>query len=263
VIQLRVASILQAQFETPPTGCTPYNAYFNNTSIGGQNFVWDFGDGTTSTEAYPTHLYSLPGTYTIKLTATDNLTCNPADDTTMTITVYEGPTASFIYSPTTPKENTPYEFTNTSIGGVNYKWEFGDGDTLVTTSMLPVSHIYNTAGTYTVFLIAFNQYGCSDTASYQVTALVTPLVDVPNAFSPNGDGANDVIYVKGYGIGTMTWRIFNRWGKPVFVSNNINTGWDGRYQGAMQPQDVYVYTLSILFTDGTKYTKKGDITLLR
>ena len=82
VYQLRVASILKAQFETPPTGCAPYNAVFDNTSVGGQNFVWDFGDGTTSTDAYPTHLYANPGTYTIKLSATDNLTCNPTDDTT-------------------------------------------------------------------------------------------------------------------------------------------------------------------------------------
>lgn len=262
-IQLRVASVLQAQFETPSSGCTPYKAYFNNTSIGGQNFVWDFGDGTTSTEPYPTHLYTNPGTYTIKLSATDNLTCNPVDDTTMTINVYEGPTASYNYSPTTPKENTPYVFTNTSIGGVNYKWEFGDGDTLMTTSMLPVSHIYNSSGDYTVYLIAFNQYGCVDSIYYTITAIVTPLVDVPNAFSPNGDGTNDVIYVNGYGISSMTWRIFNRWGKPVFTSNNINTGWDGKYNGVLQPQDVYVYTLSIVFTDGKKITKKGDITLLR
>jgi gliding motility-associated-like protein len=254
---------LVAQFSIPSSGCAPYNAVFDNTSLGGQNFVWDFGDGTTSTAAYPTHLYINPGTYTIKLSATDNLTCNPTDDTSMTITLNQSPTASFIYSPTTPKENTPYEFTNTSIGATNYKWEFGDGDTLLTTSMLPISHIYNTAGSYAVCLIAFNQYGCSDTLCQQVTAIISPLVDVPNAFSPNGDGTNDLVYVKGYGVGKITWRIYNRWGQLVFTSLNINTGWDGRYKGDIQPQDVYAYILNIEFTDGTKTSKKGDITLLR
>ncbi len=263
VYQLRVASILMAQFETPPNGCAPYNAVFNNTSLGGQNFVWNFGDGTTSSVAYPTHLYSNPGTYTITLSATDNLTCNPTDDTTETIVVHESPTASFTYSPTTPKENTPYDFTNTSVGAVNYKWEFGDGDSLITTSMLPVSHIYNTAGSYAACLIAFNQYGCTDTSCQQVTAIVSPLVDVPNAFSPNGDGTNDVIFVKGYGIDKMTWNIYNRWGQLVFTSFNLNTGWDGHFKGALQPQDVYAYILNINFTDGTRYSKKGDITLLR
>lgn len=263
VYQLRVAAFLEAAFETPPTGCAPYNAVFNNTSKGGQSFVWNFGDGTTSTEPYPTHLYADPGTYTVRLTATDNLTCNPTDDTTMTITVYEGPTSSFIFSPTAPKENTPYQFTNTSVGAVSYKWEFGDGDSIVTTSMLPVTHIYNTAGNYRVCLISYNQYGCTDTACQQVTAIVTPLIDVPNAFSPNGDGTNDVIYVQGYGIDRMTWRIYNRWGQLVFTSSSINMGWDGRFKGALQPQDVYVYILNVDFTDGTKYSKKGDLTLLR
>ncbi len=264
VNQLRVASILQAQFQTPAEGCVPYYAVFDNTSIGGQNFVWNFGDGSAiSTDAYPTHLYANPGTYTVHLSATDNLTCNPTSDTSMTITVHERPTSSFTYSPTTPKENTPYEFTNTSTGAINYRWEFGDGDTLLTSNTLPVSHIYNTAGSYAVCLIAFNQYGCSDTLCQQVTAIVTPLVDVPNAFSPNGDGTNDLVYVKGYGINKMTWNIYNRWGQLVFSSYNLNTGWDGRFKGALQPQDVYGYTLSIEFTDGSKYSKKGDITLLR
>ncbi|MEP6466628.1 MAG: PKD domain-containing protein [Parafilimonas sp.] len=261
VLQLRVASVLTAQFQTPPTGCAPYNAVFNNTSLGGETFVWDFGDGTTSTDAYPTHLYANPGTYTIKLSATDNLTCNHNADTSGTIVVHESPTSSFTYDPLTPKENTPYNFTNTSLGAVNYKWEFGDGDSLLTATMLPVSHVYNTAGTYTVLLIAFNQYGCSDTSFQQVVAIVSPLVDVPNAFAPNGK--NNVIYVKGYGINKMTWRIYNRWGQLMFTSSNINTGWDGRFNGALQPQDVYAYILNIEFTDGTKTSKKGDITLLR
>lgn len=263
VVQLRVASILTAQFQTAPTGCVPYNAVFNNTSIGGQTFVWDFGDGNTSTDAYPTHVYQNPGTYTIRLSATDNLTCNNFDDTSLSIIVHESPVSSFTYSPTTPKENTPYDFTNTSTGAVTYKWEFGDGDSLLTSTMLPVSHIYNTAGFYNVLLIAFNQYGCPDTFAQQLTAIVSPLVDVPNAFSPNSDGTNDVVYVKGYGISKMTWSIFNRWGQRVFTSTNVNTGWDGRYKGETQPQEVYAYTLSIEFTDGTKTSKKGDITLLR
>jgi len=181
----------------------------------------------------------------------------------MTITVHESPAASFLYSPSVPKENTPYEFTNTSVGAIRYKWEFGDNDTLATTSMLPVSHIYNTAGFYSVCLIAFNEFGCSDTLCQQVTAIVSPLTDVPNAFTPNGDGVNDEVFVKGYGISKMTWKIYNRWGQLVFTSLSLNDGWDGRYKGELQPQDVYAYVLSIDFTDGTQLRKKGDITLLR
>lgn len=262
-VQLRVAAVLVAQFETPPVGCAPYNAFFNNTSLGGQNFVWDFGDGSTSTIPSPTHLYANPGVYTVHLSATDNFTCNPADDTTMTITVIDGPIASFTYSPTIPKENTPYDFTNTSIGGTSYKWNFGDGDTLRTTSMAPVSHLFNATGDYTVCLIAFNANGCSDTSCQLVSAIVSPLVDVPNAFSPNNDGVNDIITVKGYGISNMSWNIYNRWGQLVFRSTSLFNGWDGRFKGQLQAEDVYAYILNVTFTDNTHFTKKGDITLLR
>lgn len=263
VQQLRVSDVLLAQFETPAIGCSPYNAVFNNTSLGGQQFLWDFGDGTTSTDAYPTHLYQNPGTYTVRLTATDNSTCNPTDDTTGTVTVVEGPTASFSVSPTEPKENTPFEFTNLSTNAVRYKWDFGDGDTLATTNQLPVSHLFNLSDTFNVCLIAFNANGCTDTSCQRVAALISPLADVPNAFSPNGDGINDVISVNGYGVAKMTWSIYNRWGQLVFISTNISNGWDGRYKGVLQPQDVYAYTLSITFTDNTALRKKGDITLLR
>jgi gliding motility-associated-like protein len=69
--------------------------------------------------------------------------------------------------------------------------------------------------------------------------------------------------VQGYAISKMTWKIYNRWGQLVFTSLNQGTGWNGRYKGELQPQEVYAYTLAIEFTDGTKINKKGDITLLR
>ncbi|MFT4152420.1 PKD domain-containing protein [Parafilimonas sp.] len=263
VYTLRVASVLSALFTAPSSGCAPLDVTFTNTSIGGQSFVWDFGDGDSSTEESPTHQYTTAGTYTVTLTATDSLTCNNTDDTSMIITVYASPTAAFTYTPTTATENTPYEFTNNSTDAVSYKWLYGDGDSLVTSSMLPVSHTYNASGQYEVCLIAYSENGCTDTACSTVTAIITPLVDVPKAFSPNGDGVNDIIYVQGFGISKMAWRIYNRWGQLMFTSSSISDGWNGRFKGALQPQDVYAYVLNIEFSDGTKVNKKGDITLLR
>ena len=69
--------------------------------------------------------------------------------------------------------------------------------------------------------------------------------------------------VRGYGIIKMNWRIYNRWGVMVFTSNDQKIGWDGKYKGSVQAQDVYTYTLEVEFSDGMKYSKKGDITLLR
>jgi len=69
--------------------------------------------------------------------------------------------------------------------------------------------------------------------------------------------------VAGFGIGKMDWRIYNRWGQVVFSTTDRHQGWDGKFRGAVQPLDVYTYTLDVEFTDGQKLRKTGDITLLR
>lgn len=264
VLSLRIAANVVAQFETPPFGCVPYTAAFSNTSLAGQEFFWDFGDGTTSTLESPTHLYNTIGTYTVKLVVRDAQTCNLVDSTEQTILVSPKPTALYDFGPKPPLENTPTQFSNLSTGGTRYKWLFGDGDSLITVRRdTIVSHIYNASGIFNACLIAYNDYDCTDTLCQPVESIIVPLVDVPNAFTPNGDGKNDRVTVRGYGIQTMDWRIFNRWGKMVFQSKNPGDGWDGFFNGALQPQEVYVYVLNITFSDGTKFQKKGDITLVR
>jgi gliding motility-associated-like protein len=263
-IDVRVAANVDAQFDTPPVGCAPYSAVFNNTSAGGQTFQWNFGDGGTSTAINPTHLYSVPGTYNVVMVATDLNTCNITDTARFTIVVYLKPTADFSYTPVTPAENTPNIFTNlSSADAVLFKWIFGDGDTLLTTSRAPVTHQYNATGTFNACLVAFNQIGCSDTACYTVTTIVVPALDVPNAFTPNSGNINSKIFVRGFGIAKMRFIIWNRWGQKVFETGNRLEGWDGKVKGAVQPLDVYAYTLDVEFFDGTKATKKGDITLIR
>jgi len=78
----------------------------------------------------------------------------------------------------------------------------------------------------------------------------------------DGDGANDVFMIKGISI-VKHMAIFSRWGQKVFETGNRSEGWDGRVKGTVQPMDVYAYTLDVEFFDGTKATKKGDITLIR
>lgn len=263
--QIRIATNVKAAFITPASGCVPYNASFNNTSLAGQSFTWNFGDGSpVSTQTNPTHLYSATGSYTIHLTAIDSGTCNKIDSTTYTITVNANPSASFLYTPNPTKPNEPVVFQNTSSGGSQYKWLYGDGDTLNTIAHdTTVRHLFNATGTYHVCLVTYNPSGCTDTSCQDIPIIIVPGVDVPNAFSPNGDGLNDLIYVRGNGITKMTWRIYNRWGAVVYLGTDIAEGWDGRYKGKLQAQDVYHYTLDVEFSSHEKVAKKGDITLLR
>ncbi len=257
---VRISPYVEAKFVTNQLGCAPYQAVFLNTSDGGTDFIWNFGDGTTSTEENPTHLYQI-GTYNVTLIAKDTNTCNKIDTSaSFTIRVVEKPAASFTWSPDPPQENTPVRFQNTSVRGVRYLWNFGDGES--STLENPV-HLYNETRTFTAELIVFNEAGCTDTARRDVPVLIVPLLAVPNAFTPGRNGENSVISVKGFGIGKMSWNIYNRWGQLVFHSDSRKQGWDGTFKGKVQPMDVYVYTLDVEFTDGQKIRKTGDITLIR
>ncbi len=258
---ININDLTEAIFITPATGCVPYNAVFKNNSLGGQRWIWDFGDGTTSNDFEPANkIYDRTGTFTVRLTVIDSSTCNITDDTALTITVLPNPIAAGFANPVVGEENRPINFFNTSTGAVRYLWDFGDGET--STSENP-SHTFNESRDYTVNLVAYNEAGCSDTFPITVTAKVIPLLDLPNAFTPGKFGPNGTIIVAGFGIGKMDWRIYNRWGQLIFHTNNRKQGWDGTFKGAVQPMDVYTYTLDVEFTDGKKLRKTGDITLLR
>jgi len=257
---VRLSPEVKAQFETPPRGCVPYNAVFANNSLGGLNFFWDFGDGATSTEDNPTHLYNNVGTYIVKLSAFDSTSCNKVDSSKFTITVSPIPVASFTYNPNPPQENVFTNFVNQSAGATKYSWNFGDGDS---SAEVNPSHIFPATSTYNVCLNAANDAGCSDDTCVNVQALIRPLVDVPSGFTPGRFGSNGRIKVEGFGIAQMHWSIYNRWGQKVYETNNTKSAWDGTYNGKLQPLDVYTYTLDVTFSDGKKYRKTGDITLLR
>lgn len=258
---IRLSPTVKAQFITPSLGCAPYTAFFENTSLAGTDFLWEFGDGTTSTDISPTHLYPLAGTYNVRLIAKDTNTCNKIDTSAyFPVTVVDKPTASFSWAPDPPQENVPIQFTNLSVGANSYLWNFGDGES--STEVNP-KHEYNATGTYSAELIAYNEANCTDTFRLPVDVIIVPLLDVPNAFTPGRFGINGIVSVKGFGIGKMSWKIYNRWGQMIFESNTSKLGWDGTYKGKLQPMDVYTYTLDVEFTDGKKTRKTGDITLLR
>ena len=262
--QLRVAELVKAKIVTPASGCAPYMAILSNGSTGGQSFTWDFGDNSPLSHASDTvHLYKDTGTYTLTLIANDTFTCNKTDTTHFTIRLNPKPTTIYNVSPQPPIENRPIYFYNSSVDAIQYKWIFGDGDSLLTTKDTVVNHLYNNTIYYHTGLISYNSFGCSDTVWQDIKALINPLFDVPSAFTPNGNGVNDVIYVKGFGIANMNWQIYNRWGVKMFETEDLHTGWDGTYNGKLQPQEVYHYLLSIIMTDGKKINKSGDITLIR
>ncbi|HVX49415.1 MAG TPA: PKD domain-containing protein, partial [Chitinophagaceae bacterium] len=113
-IKLRIATNVKAQF-TIPQGCAPYTAVINNTSIGGQTFYWNFGDGSTSTNSDPVHTFTSAGTYLVTMVAVDSSTCNIKDSASYTVTAGLKPTAAYTVTPMPAQEDMPSTFTNNSI----------------------------------------------------------------------------------------------------------------------------------------------------
>jgi gliding motility-associated-like protein len=118
-----------------------------------------------------------------------------------------------------------------------------------------------------LILFAMLNYACETSDSSRLT-VTTPNpfgngIYVPNAFTPNGDGANDVLLVYGTAIASIRLMIFNQWGNQVFVSTDITKGWDGRYKDGNAAAGVYTYALEAIMQDGTRITKTGSLTLVR
>jgi len=252
---------VEAKFEGPPVVCEKTGAQFNNRSENALTFLWKFGDGRTSSENNPNHIYDTAGTYTVTMYAYNPGTCNGVDSMTETIKVEATPIANFRHDPIIPVTNEPINFTNLSQRATSWVWDFGDNT--FTTLETPEPKFYRRTGTYRVCLQALNKVGCSDTLCKYVDADVYPLADLPKAFSPNGDGENDILYVRGAGIETMDLKIYNRWGELVFESADISIGWDGKYKGTEAPVEAYGFVLNVTFVDGTTFNKKGNVTLLR
>jgi gliding motility-associated-like protein len=92
-------------------------------------------------------------------------------------------------------------------------------------------------------------------------------MDIPNAFTPNGDGLNDYFFPRqqlSSGLVTFSMQIYNRWGQEIFATTNIDgRGWDGKFNGVDQPEGVFIYIIEGTFRDGQKESHKGNVTLVR
>jgi len=95
------------------------------------------------------------------------------------------------------------------------------------------------------------------------TTLSSKEIFVPNTFTPNGDGRNDLLKVYGNYMASLEFRICNQWGQLIFYTNDLAKGWDGTHKGVAQPIGVYAYTLKVVLQDNTVKVKTGSINLIR
>ena len=246
------------------SGCEPLPITFNNTSENADSVVWNFGDGTrpVTTQARTiSHTYSGPGEYTATLTLYGD--CGASTTTSKNIVVHPKPTASFQQNLDTIYEGQLLRVFCESSPSDKYIWNFGDGT--IEDGLATAEHEYKFDGTFDISLTVMTGNSCLDTAVVRnaVTVVTTPIVVFPTAFTPNGDGIND-IFVPIHGvIPEYEIIILNRNGVVVYRSNNIDEGWDGTRNGKPCLPGMYVYKAKTVLRDKSIHYMYGHVMMYR
>lgn len=225
---------------------------------------WSFGDGTTTLTSLPTttvvHTYTSSISYNAILTVTTIAGC-VSDPRIKPINILPEPEAEFgmTNNPSVVEEPVYFSDFTTPIGNItSWFWEFGDGS--FATGEAPV-HNFQQAGVYNVTLTVIDEAGCRDTLSKLIEISLLP--QVPTGFTPNNDGHNDLLIVKGGPFVDMTFRVYNNWGELLFETRDQSIGWDGKKDGVDQPVGVYIWTLIVDMYNNRQVKKNGDVTLIR
>ncbi|MEO6498227.1 MAG: gliding motility-associated C-terminal domain-containing protein, partial [Mucilaginibacter sp.] len=266
VLQAPSAPIVQGAFICPGSTATL-------TANAGQGVTVKWYDAVNSTaEIFTGNMFITPplnaSTTYYAETVNDNGGCTSVTRTAVNADIARRLDAPMVTVGETTIKSVTFNWTIVA-GATGYEVSTDDGQT------------YNNIGnvrTYTISSLSANQSvtlmvravgtsSCETSVSGSVTGVsINPELDkiyIPNIFTPNGDGNNDVLYVRSLGIKTLVFYVYDQWGEMIFRSNNQASGWDGTYKGTVMPVGVYVYYVEAIMLDGQKQNKKGTITLLR
>ncbi len=328
-----------------PYVCQNTPVAFTNTSISlgtgpfnvATTYLWNFGDGNTSTTLNPSHAYANTGTFNVTLVETNFVPCSDTVTESLIVDTISG--IKMLATDTTLCSGTQVTFTGlyASEGNIGNAWSINNGFKI--DNVNPVLYSFDGAGTYVVSVSAIYRacpettttrsirvysypeiylgpdtsicpgsdaiiltdmrneltpgarwaWSTGDSASqitvvkpgyYSATVTIDGCtaadtvwvqkdcyMDIPNVFTPNGDGVNDYFYPRQLltrGVTTFSMNIYNRWGQLVYQTNTLDgRGWDGNFNNSPQPEAVYVYIIDATFKDGQKEHHQGNVTLLR
>lgn len=319
--------------------CQGSTVAFTDASVGTvpTTYLWNFGDGATSTSISPSHTFQRAGVYNVYEVITDFIPCH---DTAYQVISVDSTSPLYIKATDTVIcSGTHLTLTGdyTDIGNTGIVWSFGNGDS--SKNINPISYGYQGTGVFTVTATAKYRICAEPTSTRIITVMPQPNLDlgpdtsickgsetitlvdkyngvnpgaswrwntgqtsssiqvvepgyywakvdlngcetsdtidvrndcymtIPNIFSPNGDGINDYFFPRQYltsGLSTFKMSIYNRWGQLVFETNTLDgRGWDGKLNGVLQPQGVFIYIIDGTFRDGQKEHHQGNVTMLR
>ncbi len=238
---------------------------FTDASSGSPvTWVWTSGATTATTQVAST-TFTAAGNQTVSLVVTNAGGCK--DSIVKTVFINQNPTTTYSFVPLCFDSVMFTSSSSTNPNVTGWAWNFGD---TTFSSLTNPNHTYSDTGTYYVTLTVTSDSGC--VASYRDTVRVVACSDiipivtnpaVPSGFTPNGDGTNDILFVKGGPFKTLEFRIFNEWGNQIFKSDVQSTGWDGTFKNAPQTAGRYLWTLTGEVVDGREVKMSGEVILSR
>ena len=226
---------------------------------GGVSYAWSPAAGLSSTTSQ--EVIAGPANITAyELLVTDANGCTDRD--TVIVDVENQLQADFTVGPIEGTAPAFIDFTNNSQAAAYYRWDFGDG---ISDSLFSPNHLYTDSGTYRVVLYAISNNGCRDTAFYEFIHLDQHVYAfIPNIFTPNADGLNELFVINSMGFVSMTGQIFNRWGRRMSTVDFVASGWDGKTStGVEVSPGTYFYTIDALDYYGEKHRFNGFVELIR
>jgi gliding motility-associated-like protein len=239
--------------------CSGETLSFNNLSTpsSGPTYFWSFGNGGSSFQQNPIYTYSTSGFYSIKLVVSSSGACADSITKPYNVSLPLPPTPLFSDSVI---NNGVVSFKNLSINSVSVKWDFSDNQNSTIDSP---THTFPDVLTYNVCLTAYNSLSCSASSCKDIYVGLSSIVAIPSAFTPNSDNSNDELKVRGGPFLEIEFRILNEWGNLIFSSTSQDVGWDGRFNGELQPVGAYQYTFKGKTIENKNINLYGIVNLVR
>jgi gliding motility-associated-like protein len=256
------------------SGCVPYCTKFINITPRSTNAIWNYGDRPFEQIGDTTnYCYQNSGKYNLRLTVTDSNSCKASYTYVNAIEVLGKPGAEFVTIPAVITLNDAYnvEIKNTTgSSAVAYKWYL---NSQLYSTEKEISFPFSDTGCYDFRLVAINKNNCVDSTDRSICVFEGFTFYMPNAFTPNADGRNDVLKPKGAAwlFNNYLFEIYNRWGVKVFTTNDVNQGWDGGLKidpyatdtGKADLNDSYIWRVVVKDNLEKEHTFKGVVVLVR
>jgi gliding motility-associated-like protein len=254
-----------------PKGCAPLEVVFNTPSVNSGKSLWTISDGYSQSGTYISHIFSIPGTYSVVFNYADEeaLGCSTQVVLSTPITIYSTPKPNFSVSSEEIFISDPVaSIVNLSsdIYENKYEWMISPNATFSYSSDINPKITFPQIGNYRITLLATSKDACYAEMSKLVTVKNDFNVYIPNSFTPNYDGLNDVFIpvFTLYGLDTKTFEmeIFDRWGHEIYSTRDYAKGWDGTRDGQTLKQGTYIYKIKYKDLEGKLYYQTGFLSLL-